>query len=79
MYSLGLSSGVMMMMVMMIFGSVILDLLQAAGTRRLSESTRTGTGPALLLKSPRVKLDVLADFHLWKGRKLYMNCPHTVV
>lgn len=43
MYSLGLSSG-MMMMVMMIFGSVILDLLQAAGTRRLG--TRTGTGPA---------------------------------
>lgn len=76
MYSLGLSSG-MMMMVMMIFGSVILDLLQAAGTRRLG--TRTGTGPALLLKSPRVKLDVLANFHLWKGRKLYMNFQHTVV
>lgn len=45
MYSLGLSSGMRMMM--MIFGYVILDLPLAAGTR-------TGTGPDLLLK----KLDV---------------------
>lgn len=57
MYSLGLSFGKMM-----IFSSVILDLLpidcikqllpQAADTRRLSEGTRTGTEPALLLKIP---------------------------
>lgn len=37
-------------------GSVILNLLQAAGTRRLSENTRTGTGPVLPLDNPSAEL-----------------------
>lgn len=59
MHSLGLSSGMMM-----IFGSVILDLLQAAGTRRLSECTRTGTDSTLLKnKMSIVKKQTVFEVH----------------